>query len=90
MGQPLAVAAADVGPHVEAVQVAVGFAEARIPDTGMLARRSVQGRLVDLGVAETGGAHRGAVAAGEAARGYLVPARMFQPAHQTVAQRVAG
>ena len=50
---------------------------------------TVKARLILLGVAKTGRAHRCAIAAGQATRGHLVPAGMFQPTHQSIAQRVS-
>ena len=52
----------------------------------MHAAVAVERRLVGLAVAEAGRADRGAVAAGQAARGHLRPARVFEVREQGVAQ----
>src|SRR3546814_4187115 len=52
-GQPLAIAAADVGPHVESMQMAVRLAKAGIPTPLVLAGRPIEHRCIGLGMARS-------------------------------------
>ena len=85
---PLAVARLRRGAHAAAVDVGEVHGEAGVPAPGAfgLAAGKVAG-VLDRG-AEAGRADHGAVAAGEAAAGDLVPARMLEVVHQQVADAV--
>ena len=76
--QPLAVARADVGPHVPAGGVGMVEVEARIPEADPLAALAVKVGDVFDRVAEAGRADHGAVGARQAAAGHVVPAGMLQ------------
>ena len=87
--QPLPVARAAARPDAAAVDVGVVDREAAVPDARALGVAAAEvGGVLDAR-AEAGRADERAVAAGEAALGDLVPARMLEVAGEQVAE-VAG
>ena len=90
MGQPLAIALGPLGADDGAVDVAVVGVEAATPLPAVLGRLPVQRELVDVGLAEAGGADRGAVATGQAAIVQALPVRVGDGRLQHLRQRALG
>jgi hypothetical protein len=75
--QPLAITLCSVGANHNTVYITVVFIETGIPLTKMCNGFAIQGRLIALIIAKTGGTYGGTITTGQTGLGNLFPRRTF-------------